>query len=147
MSARFLYLDNDGSPTCWDATRYFECLSKVRATLPGDLQSLTAKERFDLPSGSSLSLWRSDVTHIRASGDEIVIEATNDYGARRFEFVYVGVRKFQTTSRTLYFRPTLVIQELVQLRNGFFRHTFSDMGGDMTTIHASSLSFHEVLIH
>jgi hypothetical protein len=100
-------------------------------------------ERYRLPSDSDLSLWRSDVTYIEASRDRIVFGATNDYGTRRFEFIYSGVCKFQTTSDKLYFLPTIVMQELVQLRNGLFRHTISDMGGDFTTIHASSLSFHE----
>jgi hypothetical protein len=53
------------------------------------------------------------------------------------------VCKFQTTLSRLYFRPTLIMQELVLLRNGVLRHTFSDMGGDLTTIHAASLSFQE----
>ena len=143
MPARFLFLDNDGSPTRWNGTRYFKYLKRIRARLPSDLQSLTSKERFDLPSGSELSLWLADVTYIRASGDEIEIWATNDYGTRRFQFIYSGVRKLQTTSRRLYFKPALVVQELVQLRNGVLRHTFSDMRGDTTTIHALSLSFQE----
>ncbi len=80
------------------------------------------------------------------SCDGITIAATNDYGTRRFEFVYSGVCKFQTTSNTLNFLPSIVIQELVKLRNGLLRHTFSDMRGDFTTIHASSLSFADSLI-
>ncbi|MCB1634304.1 MAG: hypothetical protein KDI51_06900 [Xanthomonadales bacterium] len=69
--------------------------------------------------------------------------ATNDYGTRLFEFVYAGICKFQTTSGRLYFMPSIVVQELVVLRNGLLRHTFSDMRGDFTTIHATSLSFQE----
>lgn len=146
MSARFLFLDNAGSPTSWDGTRYFDYLLKIRDRLPSDLQSLTAKERYDLPSSSELSLWRSDVSYIQVTRDEISVAATNDYGTRRFEFMYSGVCKFQTTSDRLYYMPGIVIQELVVLRNGLLRHTFSDMGGDCTTIHASSLSFQESII-
>lgn len=146
MPARFLYIDNSGSPTKWDGTRYFGYLAKARSRFPSDLQSLTAEERYDLPSGSDLSLWRSEVTYIQASPDKISIGATNDYGTRRFEFVYSGACKFQTTSDRLYFMPALVIQELVQMHNGLLRHTFSDMRGDFTTIHASSISFQEILI-
>lgn len=146
MPARFLFLDNSGSPTRWDGTRYFDYLVKIRTRLPGDLQSLTAKGRYDLPSGSELSLWRSGVSYIQASRDQVVIGATNDYGTRRFEFIYSGICKFQTTSDRLYFMPAIVVQELVVLRNGLLRHTFSDMGGDCTTIHASSLSFQESVI-
>ncbi|MBP3984306.1 hypothetical protein J5837_07675, partial [Pseudoxanthomonas helianthi] len=146
MPARFLYLDNSGSPTQWDGTRYFDYLAKVRARLPSDLQSLTAKERYELPSGSDLSLWRSNVTYIQANRDGITFGAINDYGTRRFEFAYSGICKFQTTSNRLYFMPAIVVQELVKLRNGLLRHTISDMRGDFTTIHASSLSFQESLI-
>ena len=146
MPARFLYLENCGSPTQWDGTRYLEYLAKVRPRLPSDLQSLTGIDRYKLPSDSDLSLWRSDVTHMQASRDGITFSATNDYGTRRFEFIYSGVCKFQTTSSKLHFLPTIVIQELVKLRNGLLRHTFSDMGGDFTTIHASSLSFQESLL-
>ena len=146
MPARFFHLENSGSPTQWDGTRYLEYLAEVRPRLPSDLQSLTAIERYKLPSESDLSLWRSDVTHMQASRDGITISARNDYRTRRFEFIYSGVCKFQTTSSKLYFPPTIVIQELIQLRNGIFRHTFSDMGGDFTTIHASSLSFEESLL-
>lgn len=146
MPARFLYLDNIGSPTQWDGTRYFEYLATIRSRLPGDLQDLTAEERYDLPSGSDLSLWRSSVTYIQAGGDRIAIGATNDYVTRRFELTYSGVLKFQTTSSRLHFMPCIIIQELVRLRGGVLRHTFSDMGGDLTTIHASSITFQESFI-
>ena len=146
MPPRFIYLDNLGSPTQWDGTRYLGYLASIQKRLPGDLQSLTSKERYRLPSDSDLSLWRSDVTYIEASRDRIAIGATNDYGTRRFEFIYSGVCKFQTTSDKLYHMPTIVMQELVQLRNGILRHTFSDMRGDFTTIHASSISFQDSLI-
>jgi hypothetical protein len=103
-------------------------------------------ERLHLPSSSELSFWWTGVTYIEASGDRIAIGATSDDGTRRYAFVYSGVCKFQTTSRTLYYMPTFIVHELVQLRNGILRHTFSDMRGDLTTIHASSLSFEESLV-
>ena len=146
MPARFLFLDNTGSPTRWDGTRYFDYLATIRDRLPSDLQSLTAKERYDLPSSSELSLWHSDVSYIEVSHERIAVRATNDYGTRRFEFIYSGVCKFQTTSERLYYMPGIVVQELVVLRNGILRHTFSDMGGDCTTIHASSISFQDSII-
>ena len=146
MPARFLYLDNTGSPTRWDGTRYFEYLSRIRDGLPSDLQSLTTKERYDLPSRSELSLWQSDVTLIQTTRDAISIVATNDCGTRRFEFLYSGVCKLQTTTNRLWHMPNIVVQELVQLRNEILRHTFSHLGGNFTTIHAMSLSFRESLI-
>lgn len=146
MPARFLFLDNIGSPTQWDGSRYFKYLETIRSNLPGDLQDLTAEKRYDLPSGSELSLWRSSVTCIQAGGDRIAIGATNDYGTRRFELTYSGVLKVQTTSSKLRFMPCIIIQELVKLRGGVLRHTFSDMRGDFTTIHASSITFQESLI-
>jgi len=146
MPARFMYLQRTGYPTSWDATRYADYLKKARSRLPLDLQSLTAIDRLELPSASELSFWWTEITYIQMGGDTITIGAANDERARRYEFVYSGVCKFQTTSRRLYFKPTLIMQELVLLRNGVLRHTFSDTGGDLTTIHASSLSFRESLV-
>jgi hypothetical protein len=143
MPARFMYLENTGHPTSWDATRYAEYLKKAQVRLSGDLQSLTAIERLKLPSMSEHSFWWTKVTYIQVEGDTIKIGAANDENARRYEFVYSGVRKFQTTSTRLYFKPTLIMQELVLLHNGVLRHTFSDSRGNLTTIHASSLSFQE----
>ena len=141
-----MFLQNTGYPTSWDITRYADYLKKSRAKLPRDLQSLTAIERLQLPSDSELSFWWTAITYIQIGGDTITIGAANDERARRYEFVYSGVCKVQTTSSRLYYKPTLIMQELVRLRNGVFRHTFSDMGGDMTTIHASSLSFQKSLV-
>jgi hypothetical protein len=146
VTARFLYLDNGGWPTNWDATRYFAYLRKVRSKLPMDLQSLTDKQRYALPSDSDLSLWRSTLNYIHVNGATIVIGGVNETESRRFELIYSGVCKVQTTSSRFYFMPALVIQELVQLRNGLLRHTLSDMGGDLTTIHASSIAFQESII-
>jgi hypothetical protein len=146
MPARFLYLDNTGSPTRWNVSRYFAYLAKMQGSLASDLKSLTSEDRYDLPSSSALSLWRSDVTYIQIGQDRISIGAKNDDGTRRFEFIYSGVCKLQTTSSKLYFMPSIVMQELVRLRNGLFRHTFSDLGGDFTTIHCLDLSFNESLI-
>ncbi len=143
MPAQFLYLKNDGSPTRWDGTRYFEYLAKIAADLPADLQSLTDKSRYDMPSNSHLSIWRSSVSRFEVATDQISIEATNDYGNRRFEFHYNGVLKFQTTSAKLVYMPTIVVQELVKLRGGVLRHTIADMGGHFTTIHAASMAFRE----
>jgi hypothetical protein len=146
MPARFMFLESTGYPTSWDATRYANYLKKARGRLPPDLQSLTAIERLDLPSASERSFWWTEVTYIEVGGDTITIGAANDERARRYAFIYSGVCKIQTTSSTLYFKPTLIMQELVLLRNGVLRHTFSDMGGALTTIHASSLSFRESLV-
>jgi hypothetical protein len=143
MPAQFLYLKNDGSPTRWDGTRYFEYLARIADNLPADLQSLTDKARYDMPSNSPLSLWRSSVSRFEVAAGQISIEATNDYGNRRFEFHYNGVRKFQTTSAKLVYMPTIVVQELVKHRGDVLRHTISDMGGHLTTIHADSITFKE----
>src|SRR5688572_4999249 len=139
MTARFLFLENGGSPTRWDATRYFDYLKGIRGSLPDDLRSLTAPERFDLPSSSALSFWRSDVTFFHVDPENIRIGAINDYGTRRFEFCYSGVQKIQTTTSKLYFMPSIVMQELVLMRGGLIRHTFSDMAGNFTTIYSSGL--------
>ena len=146
MAAHFLYLKNAGSPTRWDGTRYFDYLLRIRDDLPADLQSLTDKSRYEMPSTSALSIWRSSVTRIEAEGDQISIGAINDYGNRRFEFQYSGVRKFQTTSARISHMPTIVVQELVMFPGGLFRHTFSDMTGAFTTIHACSVAFREHVV-
>jgi hypothetical protein len=99
-----------------------------------------------MPSTSALSIWRSSVTRIEVEADQISIGATNDYGTRRFEFQYNGVRKFQTTSARISHMPTIVVQELVALPDGLFRHTFSDMAGAFTTIHAFSVTFREHVV-
>jgi hypothetical protein len=146
MPARFLYLECNGSPTRWDGTRYFEYLAGIRSDLPHDLQSLTDEARYKLPSTSILSLWRSDVIRFEAAADRILICAVNDYGTRRFEFEYKGIRKFLTTSVSLYSLPSIVVQELVKLPRGVLRHTFSDMRGGFTTIYASSIAFRDNVI-
>ena len=146
MPAHFLYLKNDGSPTRWDGARYFDYLARIRNNLPADLQSLTDKGRYEMPSISALSIWRSGVSRIEAGPDSISIGAINDYGTRHFEFQYNGVRKFQTTSARLSSLPTIVVQELVVLPGGVFRHTFSDMAGAFTTIHALVVSFREHVV-
>ena len=68
MPARFMYLENTGHPTSWDATRYADYLKKARARLPTDLQSLTAIERLHLPSMSEDSFWWTAVTYIQVGG-------------------------------------------------------------------------------
>jgi hypothetical protein len=91
-------------------------------------------------------MWRSSITRFEVGVDKILIEATNDYGTRRFGFLYAGVKKLQTTSARLYYMPTIVVQELVKLRGGVYRHTFSDMGGAFTTIHAATVTFSEDIV-
>ena len=143
MAARFIFLDNEGSPTRWDGTRYFAYLEALREPLPEDLVSLTTKERYALPSYSELSFWHSEVTQIEATRDLIRVVAKNDYGNRRFELVYSGVVKVQSTALTLGAMPWLVIQELIVMRDGLFRHTYADIRGQHTTIYSRSLTFNE----
>jgi len=147
MAARFIYLDNLGSPTRWGLDRYFLYLERLRPTLPPDLQDLTAPERFELPSSSKLSLWHTVFTRIEVIRESLCLEARSDYGTRRFEFNYSGVCKVQTTYTRLRAMPSIVVQELTQLRNGVFRHTLSHLGGDFTTIHATSLRFVDRPLH
>ena len=146
MTARFLYLKNDGSPTRWDGTRYFEYLETVRESLPEDLRSLTSSARFNLPSASELSLWHSGINFIHIDRDQIKFGAVNRYGSRRFEFTYTGVMKVQTTLVRSYYMPSIVVQELVLMRGGTLRHTFSNLGGDFITIHSSGLTFQEDIL-
>lgn len=146
MVARFVLLDNGGSPTQWDLNRYFAYIRRVRDSLPDDLRSLTAPERYYLPSASPLSFWRSDVTRFDFRPNEIQLSATNDYGTRRFEITYSEVLKLQTTTTRLYYLPTIVMQELALVRGGIFRHSVSDMRGDVTTIHCRHLSFRDHLL-
>jgi hypothetical protein len=141
MPARFIYLENIGSPTRWRMDHYFSYLASLRPLLADDLQDLTAPDRYDLPSTSPRSMWHSVITQIDVSRENIFLAARNDYGTRRFEFSYAGVCKVQTTHRRLRAMPSIVVQELVKLRNGVFRHSFSCLGGDVTTIHALSLQF------
>lgn len=146
MAARFIFLDNEGSPTRWDGTRYFAYLETIRESLPEDLASLTAKERYTLPSSSEMSFWHSEVSQLEATRDLIRVVARNDYGTRRFELVYSGVVKVQSTALMLRAMPWLVMQELVVMRGGLFRHTYTDIRGQYTTIYARSLTFDESLI-
>jgi len=147
MPARFMFLDNLGSPTRWGLDRYFDYLAKVRPTLPTDLQDLTAEDRYQLPSMSAMSLWHAGFTQVEIGRESILICAHNDYGTRRLEFRYSGVCKYQTTAANVRAMPSIVVQELVQLRNGILRHTFSHLGGYFTTIHARSVSFSDRPLH
>jgi hypothetical protein len=146
MAARFLFLKNKGTPTKWDSGRYFRHLTNARQYLPADLISLTAEERYSLPSYSDLSFWHSVVTQIEVNGDSIRVIARNDNNSRRFEFLYTGVKRVHSTQIKFHAMPWLIIQELVVMRNGLFRHTYSDIGGDITTIYSSSLSFQDSVL-
>ncbi len=146
MAAKFIFLKNEGSPTRWDGTRYFEYLKTIKRSLPDDLASLTHLERYALPSHSDLSFWHSVVTHIESHDDLIKIIANNDFGTRRFEISYLGIKKIQSTKLKFKARPWLVMQELVVMPNGLLRHTYSDIGGDFTTIYATGMTFHENLL-
>lgn len=143
MAARFIYLKNEGSPTRWDGTRYFAYLDTIRHSLPEDLVSLTDRGRYELPSYSKSSLWHADITQLEIARDQIRVSATNDYRTRRFEFIYAGVKKVVYMRVKFRAMPSVVVQELVVMPNGLFRHTCSDLGGDCTTVYASSLSFNE----
>lgn len=141
MPARFIYLRNTGSPTRWDVDRYFHYLRDARPALQADLQDLTSADRYELPSMSPRSMWHSVITEIEVRSGSILLAARNDYDTRRFEFTYSGVCRVQTTYQQLRAMPSIVVQELVKLRNGVLRHSFSHLGGDVTTIHASSIGF------
>jgi len=146
MAARFIFLKNEGSPTRWDGTRYFEYLKAIRRSLPDDLVSLTRQERYALPSSSDMSFWHSVVTHVQANEDQIQIVAENDYGTRRFEISYSGVKKVQSTQLKFKARPWLVMQELVLMPKGLFRHTYSDIGGDLITVYSAGMRFNEAVL-
>lgn len=141
MPARFIYLENLGSPTRWNVDPYFDYLRNIRATLPPDLQDLTTPDRYHLPSMSARSMWHAGFSEIQVQSEGIFLAARNDYDTRRFEFRYSGVLKVQTSYQRLRAMPSIVMQELVLLRNGVMRHSFSHLGGYITTIHASSIAF------
>ena len=141
MPPRFMYLKNMGSPTRWDVDPYLHYLKGVRATLPSDLQDLTTPDRFHLPSMSARSMWHTGFSEIQVQMASIFLAARNDHETRRFEFRYSGVLKVQTSYQCLRAMPSIVVQELVRLRNGVLRHSFAHLGGDVTTIHASSIAF------
>src|SRR5690606_30586606 len=128
---------NMGSPTRWDVDPYLDYLDDVRATLPPDLQDLTTPDRYHLPSMSERSMWHAGFREIHVQSASIVLAARNDYDTRRFEFTYSGVLKVQTSYQRFRAMPSIVVQELVRLRNRVLRHSFSHLGGDITTIHAS----------
>lgn len=141
MPARFVYLENMGSPTRWNVDPYLDYLARVRETLPVDLQDLTTADRFHLPSMSPRSMWHAGFTEIDVRSGSILLAARNDYGTRRFEFQYGAVVRVQTNHQRIRAMPSIVMQELVKLRNGLFRHSFSHLGGDITTIYSSAVSF------
>ncbi len=141
MPARFMYLQNLGSPTRWDVDPYLQYLSEVRETLPSELQDLTTPDRYELPSMSARSMWHAGFTEIEFQSASIFLAARNDKGTRRFEFRYGGALKVQTSYHRMRAMPSIVMQELVRLRNGVLRHSFSHLGGDITTIYASSIGF------
>jgi len=141
MTARFLYLENAGSPTRWKLDRYFRYLQDVRPTLPVELRDMTAQDRYELPSMSPRSMWHASVTQIEARAKELFVAARNDGASRRFEFSYSGVCKVQSTLQRVRAMPSIVVQELVRLPNGIYRHSFSYLGGDVSTIYACSIRF------
>jgi hypothetical protein len=141
MAARFLYLQNAGSPTRWNVERYFRYLQDARPVLPPELQDMTADDRYELPSMSSRSMWHASITQIEARAKELFVAARSEGGLRRFEFSYSGVCKVQATLQRVRAMPSIVVQELVRLPNGIYRHSFSTLGGDVSTIYARSIGF------
>lgn len=136
-----MYLENMGSPTRWDVDPYLDYMEDVRAALAPDLQDLTTPDRYHLPSMSVRSMWHAVVSEIQVQSAGILLAARNDHGTRRFEFRYGGVLRVETGETQHGAMPSIVVQELVVLRNGVLRHSFSNHRGNITTIHASSISF------
>jgi hypothetical protein len=147
MAARFLYLQSAGSPTRWNVDRYFQYMQAVRPSLPLDLQDMTAEDRYELPSMSPRSMWHASVTQIEVKSRELFLSARSDGDSRRFEFSYSGVCKVQSTFHSLRAMPSIVVQELVRLPNGVYRHSLSYLGGDMSTIYARSIGFSDRPLH
>ena len=138
MAARFLFLRNEGTPTRWDASRYFAYLERVEEQLPPDLQDLVSERRLMLSSPDSL--WHARISSFKADRECIEVAGASVENGTPFQLRYAGVLKVQTTQE-LYYMPSLVIQELVLLRSGVLRHTMSDLGGNLLTVHAQRLSF------
>jgi hypothetical protein len=86
-------------------------------------------------------MWHAVFTDVQVQSSSIFLAARNDYDTRRFEFRYSSVLKVQTSYQRFRAMPSIVVQELVRLRNGVLRHSFSHLGGDITTIHALSIGF------
>lgn len=89
-----------------------------------------------------MSLWHSDIAHVEFDDANLIITGMSGDAMRRFLLTYRGVRRVEVCLRS-YYLPSIVVQELVVLRNGLLRHAYSDLGGDVTTIVAEEMAFEE----
>lgn len=137
--AKFKFLINKGSPTRWDAGKYPEYCDRIANFLPECLVELMSEERY-IPGGGR-SLWAGDLTHLSANGRDIVICFKGDSENYFFSFVYSGVKKVVVDRMMISSNPVLIVQELVVLRDGTYRHALSDLGGNVTVIFAEELKF------
>jgi len=138
---RFFFLKSGESSTAWDIGQYVDYGKSPRCRLPSSLRSLTSKERFAF-SGSR-SLWMAGLFHAEYGGDTLALRFLSDDRRREFCFRYAGLLRVVLPVGVHRFPPTLVVQELVQLKRGILRHAISDLAGDVWVVYSKELELTE----
>jgi hypothetical protein len=108
-----------------------------------DLQSLMSDSRYDLDHPGTL--WHSDLQSVAFDGKDLRLVVRGQHNDRSFNFHYVGVRQFRTTTGRLQYPPSFILQELISLRRRWLQHTWSDLGGNLYTVICDDLRFEEAV--
>lgn len=141
MLIKFRFLRNCGSPTRWDVERYFEYKRNALVGLPVDLQSMVSDLRYSLEAEGTF--WHAEICSISIAGAKVEISFKSNSGRFTYELIYRGVRKVANDFSIAKSMPTLVIQELILLRNGLYRHVLADLKGRRVAIYAEEIEFFE----
>jgi hypothetical protein len=140
---KFRYLKNEGSPTRWDVSAYEKYRDHALGCLSPDLRDMISNDRYWL--GTSATLWHSQLCKIQADKNEFKLIFISDSQDHFYEFLYLGVKKIVNGLTDNKAMPSLIIQELVVLRNGLLRHAMSDLGGRIVVVYAQDMRFSSVL--
>jgi hypothetical protein len=141
MFAKFRYLDNLGTPTSWDVTRFEIYRDRVMPTMSSDLQSLASNSRYELDSDSTF--WFSKLESFQYAGSTASFQSINRWGTKRFYFKYEGVKRITLPSQKFYFPILFTVQELTVLRNSLKKHVWSDTAGSEFEIICLKMCFLE----
>ena len=138
----FLYLDNLGSPTKWDVSRYSIYRDRVLAGISPDLQSMLQDSRYRLDTDDSF--WHASLISLHVDGSELKCAFASASGSRIYEFSYAGVKKIRSDFTDVRARPSLIVQELILLKGGLYRHAMTDLIGRFCVVHAQDMRFLEL---
>jgi hypothetical protein len=139
----FLHIDNEGTSSRWDVSRYLRYRDRFLNDLPEDLRSMISDDRF-LP-GMEGTFWRSDLFSANFSKGAFGFEFLSSSRSRVYEFNYFGIKKISSDLNLIKAMPVLMLQELTVLK-GMYRHALVDLLGRGLVVYAERIVFKENLL-